>query len=120
MIAGACGVGIARNDRFEFVNVLISKHFDNVSERGLEVTGVPIPIVILQNRVHSKMIGSIGEPIGNGGLSHFGFEMKGAMKTCIAQVENAGGKLLERGKHRPGIPYAYLADPDGYVIEIGN
>ena len=61
-----------------------------------------------------------GEPIGNGGLSHFGFEMKGAMKTCIAQVESAGGKLLERGKHRPGIPYAYLADPDGYVIEIGN
>ena len=61
-----------------------------------------------------------GEPIGNGGLSHFGFEMKGAMDPCIAQVERAGGKLLERGEHQPGLAYAYLADPDGYVIEIGN
>ena len=61
-----------------------------------------------------------GEPIGNGGLSHFGFAMKGAMETCIAQIERAGGKLLERGEHQPGLAYAYFADPDGYVIEIGN
>lgn len=61
-----------------------------------------------------------GEPIGNGGLSHFGFAMKGKMKTCIAQIETAGGRLLERGEHAPGVPYAYFADPDGYVIEIGN
>ena len=61
-----------------------------------------------------------GEPIGNGGLSHFGFEMKGPMATCIAQVEGAGGKLLERGEHQPGLAFAYFADPDGYVIEIGN
>ena len=61
-----------------------------------------------------------GEPIGAGGLSHFGFAMKGAMETCIAQIERAGGKLLERGEHQPGLAYAYFADPDGYVIEIGN
>ena len=61
-----------------------------------------------------------GEPIGNGGVSHFGFEMKGSMERCIAQVEHAGGTLLERGEHAPGVSYAYLADPDGYVIEIGT
>ena len=60
------------------------------------------------------------EPIGNGGVSHFGFEMNGPIEKCIAQVERAGGKLLDRGEHAPGVPYAYLADPDGYVIEIGN
>lgn len=42
------------------------------------------------------------------------------METCIAQIERAGGRLLERGEHQPGLAYAYFADPDGYVIEIGN
>ncbi len=62
-----------------------------------------------------------GEPIGNGGVSHFGFAMDGPLEDCIAQIERAGGKLIERGPSTsPGAPYAYVADPDGYVIEIGN
>ncbi len=60
------------------------------------------------------------DPIGNGGVSHFGFEMDGPLDKCIAQIERAGGKLIERGDHGAGYVYAYLADPDGYVIEIGN
>jgi catechol 2,3-dioxygenase-like lactoylglutathione lyase family enzyme len=37
---------------------------------------------------------------------------------AIAAVERAGGQLLERGEHVPGVPYAYVADPDGNVIEL--
>ena len=63
-----------------------------------------------------------GEPIGSGGVSHFGFGLTGMkeLDESVRQVERAGGKLLSRGEHAPGVPYAYFADPDGYVIEIGN
>ena len=61
------------------------------------------------------------EPIGTGGVSHFGFALGDAdLDAKVRQVEEAGGKLLSRGEHAPGVPYAYFADPDGYVIEIGN
>jgi catechol 2,3-dioxygenase-like lactoylglutathione lyase family enzyme len=55
----------------------------------------------------------------SGGISHFGFErVKTDLDSAIQDVETAGGKLLERGEHAPGVPYAYVADPDGYVIEL--
>ena len=55
----------------------------------------------------------------SGGISHFGFELvKTNLDSAIREVEKAGGKLLERGEHAPGVPYAYVADPDGYVIEL--
>lgn len=62
------------------------------------------------------------EPVGGAGVSHFGFALEGPGKLdeAVAQVERAGGKLLSRGEHAPGVLYAYLADPDGYVIELGN
>jgi catechol 2,3-dioxygenase-like lactoylglutathione lyase family enzyme len=63
-----------------------------------------------------------GAPIGSGGVSHFGFALGGKdrLEEGVRQVERAGGRLLDRGEHAPGVPYAYLADPDGYVIELGN
>lgn len=62
-----------------------------------------------------------GEPIGNGGVSHFGFSLgKDGLDEAVGQVETAGGKLLSRGKHGGMYPYAYISDPDGYVIELGN
>ncbi|HEY6418076.1 MAG TPA: VOC family protein [Candidatus Binataceae bacterium] len=63
-----------------------------------------------------------GEPIAGGGVSHFGFGLaeKGQFEEYIEQVKGAGGKLLSRGQHAPGVPFAYFADPDGYVIELGN
>ncbi len=56
----------------------------------------------------------------NGGVAHFGFRLadSSGLDAAIAEVEAAGGKLLERGQHGPGIPFAYIADPDGYVIEL--
>ena len=62
------------------------------------------------------------EPIGGAGVSHFGFALgrPGELDASVKQIEAAGGRLLSRGEHAPGVPYAYFADPDGYVIEIGN
>ncbi len=62
-----------------------------------------------------------GEPVAGGGVSHFGFGAeKNQYDEMVKQIEQAGGKLLRRGEHAPGIPYAYFEDPDGYVIELGN
>jgi len=65
------------------------------------------------------------EPIGNAGVSHFGFGFDGlgdatTLDDAVRQVERAGGQLLSRGEHAPGVPFAFFADPDGYVIEIGS
>jgi catechol 2,3-dioxygenase-like lactoylglutathione lyase family enzyme len=56
----------------------------------------------------------------NGGVAHFGFRLKDPvlLDGAIAEVEEAGGKLIRRGEHAPGVPFAYVADPDGYVIEL--
>lgn len=56
----------------------------------------------------------------SGGIAHFGFRLRNAadLDKAIAEVEAAGGSLLERGEHPPGVPFAYVADPDGYVIEL--
>ncbi|MEO7650493.1 MAG: VOC family protein [Bryobacteraceae bacterium] len=37
---------------------------------------------------------------------------------AVSEAERAGGKLLRRGEFGPGYPYAYVADPDGYEVEI--
>lgn len=54
------------------------------------------------------------------GVDHFGFRLRDPddLERAIKEVEAAGGKLVERGNHAPGIPYAYVSDPDGYRIEL--
>jgi catechol 2,3-dioxygenase len=56
----------------------------------------------------------------SGGVAHFGFRRsEGAdLDAAVAEVEAAGGRLVERGEHAPGVGYAYVTDPDGYVIEL--
>ena len=55
-----------------------------------------------------------------GGIDHFGFRLSDRAKLdeAIEEVERAGGALVERGEHAPGAPYAYVRDPDGYLIEL--
>jgi catechol 2,3-dioxygenase-like lactoylglutathione lyase family enzyme len=55
-----------------------------------------------------------------GGIDHFGFRLvdKAELDDAINEVEKAGGRLIGRGEHSPGHPYAYVADPDGYTIEL--
>lgn len=56
----------------------------------------------------------------SGGIEHFGFRLKPdvSQDDAIEDVEAAGGRLIRRGEHAPGVPYAFVADPDGYVIEL--
>jgi len=55
-----------------------------------------------------------------GGIAHFGFRLANPsdLDAAIAEVERGGGKVLSRGEHAPGVRFAYIADPDGYVIEL--
>jgi catechol 2,3-dioxygenase-like lactoylglutathione lyase family enzyme len=59
----------------------------------------------------------VGQP---GGIEHFGISVAdpARMDEAIALVEAAGGALLRRGADPSGDPYAYVSDPDGYVIEL--
>lgn len=56
----------------------------------------------------------------SGGIGHFGFRRKDSLRIneAIREVEAAGGRLIQRGEHAPGAPFAYVADPDGYMIEL--
>jgi len=56
----------------------------------------------------------------NGGVAHFGFRLSDTTEVdaAIAEVEAAGGELIRRGEHAPGVTFAYVKDPDGYVIEL--
>ena len=56
----------------------------------------------------------------NGGVAHFGFCLADPLEldAAIAEVEAGGGKLIRRGEHTQGQAFAYVEDPDGYVIEL--
>jgi metallothiol transferase len=92
---------------------------------GLKVdfsAGKDLIFMVPQERGHSLALHRVGpdEPVGlGGGLQHFGFKLDANdHDRAIKQVEKAGGTLLSRGKHGGQFPYAYVADPDGYVIEL--
>ena len=55
-----------------------------------------------------------------GGVAHFGFRLRrpAQLDEAIDAVEAAGGRLVERGAHAPGQLFAYVSDPDGYIIEL--
>jgi catechol 2,3-dioxygenase-like lactoylglutathione lyase family enzyme len=55
-----------------------------------------------------------------GGIIHFGFRLTRPedIDAAVAAVESAGGTRTSRGEFAPGLPYAFVRDPDGYEIEI--
>jgi catechol 2,3-dioxygenase-like lactoylglutathione lyase family enzyme len=55
-----------------------------------------------------------------GGIMHFGFRLTRPedIDAAVAAVESAGGIVSSRGEFGPGLPYAFVRDPDGYEIEI--
>jgi catechol 2,3-dioxygenase-like lactoylglutathione lyase family enzyme len=55
-----------------------------------------------------------------GGIIHFGFRLTRPedIDAAVTAVEKAGGTLSSRGEFGPGLPYAFVRDPDGYEIEI--
>ena len=56
----------------------------------------------------------------SGGITHFGFRLTSPkdIEKAVKEVKRAGGKILRRGEFAPGFPFVYVADPDGYEIEI--
>jgi predicted enzyme related to lactoylglutathione lyase len=39
-------------------------------------------------------------------------------EIAVRDVEAAGGRVVQRGEHAPGVPFARIADVDGNIIEI--
>ena len=56
----------------------------------------------------------------SGGILHIGFQLENNadLDDAITQVVAAGGALKKRGEFMPGLPFAYVSDPDGYEIEL--
>ena len=54
------------------------------------------------------------------GIAHFGFRLENAdeLDAAIGLVKKNGGSLISKGEHQPGMRYAYVEDPNGYVIEL--
>ena len=55
-----------------------------------------------------------------GGIGHFGFRLVDGedLDRAVEEVVRAGGRLIRRGEHPDGQRFAYVNDPDGYVIEL--
>jgi catechol 2,3-dioxygenase-like lactoylglutathione lyase family enzyme len=55
-----------------------------------------------------------------GGIIHFGFRLlaPGDIGAAVDAVRAAGGSITSTGEFGPGLPYAFVRDPDGYEIEI--
>jgi catechol 2,3-dioxygenase-like lactoylglutathione lyase family enzyme len=61
-----------------------------------------------------------GRPEDERNPAHVGIPLAegGDLDAAVEAVLAAGGRLVERGEHAPGLGYAYIADPDGNVIEL--
>jgi len=71
-------------------------------------------MITLHRRHEGQETGAMGS------IAHFGFQHEddADLDAAVAEIQAAGGKLLKRGSHGGHQPYAYVTDPDGYVIEI--
>jgi catechol 2,3-dioxygenase-like lactoylglutathione lyase family enzyme len=56
----------------------------------------------------------------SGGIHHFGFRLTSpdGIESVIEKAKAVGATILRHGENHPGEPYLYIADPDGYEIEI--
>lgn len=55
-----------------------------------------------------------------GTIQHFGFRLaaQANVDDLVRIIENAGGKIKEKGSFAPGEPYVFFYDPDGHEIEL--
>lgn len=55
-----------------------------------------------------------------GGMAHFGYMLpnRDEYERIIASIADFGGRLVVRCDHGGVTTHTYLADPDGYVVEI--
>jgi len=84
-------------------------------EAGIQVLGPgPHDVLVFQRSEEA------GKPGAEGGIDHFGFRLTDPADAADAlrQAEEAGATILRHGEFAPGLPFLYIADPDGYTIEI--
>jgi predicted enzyme related to lactoylglutathione lyase len=67
-----------------------------------------------------EIVGLDARPHAERNQNHFGLALAEGtdLDDAADEVVRAGGSVLERGEHAAGVPYAYIADPDGNVIEL--
>jgi predicted enzyme related to lactoylglutathione lyase len=41
-----------------------------------------------------------------------------SLDAAVEDVVRAGGRVVQRGEHAPGLPFAYVTDPDGNMLEL--
>jgi predicted enzyme related to lactoylglutathione lyase len=67
-----------------------------------------------------EIVGLDGRPETERNPRHIGLKLAQGQDLggAVAEVVAAGGSVLDRGEHAPGVSYAYVVDPDGNVIEL--
>jgi predicted enzyme related to lactoylglutathione lyase len=67
-----------------------------------------------------EIVGLDARPDSQANPAHVGLTLTGDqdLDAAVDEVVRAGGAELERGEHAPGVPFAYIADPDGNVFEL--
>jgi len=67
-----------------------------------------------------EVVGLDGRPHAERAADHFGLRLAPGedLDGATEEVARAGGTVLERGEHAADVPYAYVSDPDGNVIEL--
>jgi catechol 2,3-dioxygenase-like lactoylglutathione lyase family enzyme len=67
-----------------------------------------------------EIVGLDARPEAERVTDHIGLSLADGeeLDAATEEVVRAGGSVLERGEHAPGMPYAYVSDPDGNVIEL--
>jgi catechol 2,3-dioxygenase-like lactoylglutathione lyase family enzyme len=64
-------------------------------------------------------------PFGSGGVEHIGFifESDEDVRTAVDAIQSYGGRIVRKGEREQGgfkEIFAYVADPDGYKIEMAT
>ena len=81
-------------------------------ENSIQVLGPgPHDVIVFERRAsHGK----------RGGIDPFGFRLTDPadIGDALRQAQAAGAKVLRQGEFGPGLPFAYIEDPDGYKIEL--
>ena len=88
---------------------------------GLEEVFRAEQIVFVGNPGGGAELGLLRDPEHAGsGPMNVGLHVDHAVADGVAarDVEAAGGKILERGEHAPGVPFARITDPDGNELWI--
>ncbi|HLB26773.1 MAG TPA: VOC family protein [Dehalococcoidia bacterium] len=82
--------------------------------RGEQIVFVGIPGT-------DTALGILHDPAAAGsGPQHVGLHLDHAINLddAVRDIERAGGGIIERGEHAPGVPFARISDPDGNVLEV--